>query len=97
MFFNPILILSYIYILFIKKNLYVGGQKRSGATAAASSFTGVSSLFSQASKLSDEEDEDYSTPRKKLRLAKDQILALEDTFKVHSTLNPVSFFLFFFL
>lgn len=37
--------------------------------------------------ISDDEDGDNS--RKKLRLSKDQSAILEDTFKDHSTLNPV--------
>lgn len=37
---------------------------------------------------SDEEDGDNS--RKKLRLSKDQSAILEDSFKEHNTLNPVS-------
>ena len=38
--------------------------------------------------VSDEEDGDNS--RKKLRLSKDQSAILEESFKEHSTLNPVS-------
>lgn len=38
--------------------------------------------------LSDEEDGDGS--RKKLRLSKDQSAVLEESFKEHNTLNPVS-------
>lgn len=38
--------------------------------------------------ISDEEDGDNS--RKKLRLSKDQSAVLEESFKEHSTLNPVS-------
>ncbi|KAL3505027.1 hypothetical protein ACH5RR_034868, partial [Cinchona calisaya] len=34
------------------------------------------------------EDQDEEGPRKKLRLTKEQYLILEDSFKVHSTLNP---------
>ncbi|KAA0064478.1 homeobox-leucine zipper protein HAT22-like [Cucumis melo var. makuwa] len=41
-----------------------------------------------------EEDEDGS-PRKKLRLTKQQSAILEDNFKEHSSLSPVSFFFFF--
>lgn len=33
---------------------------------------------------------DGETARKKLRLSKEQALVLEETFKEHSTLNPVS-------
>ena len=40
---------------------------------------------------SDEEDgADGAAGRKKLRLSKDQAAVLEDCFKTHSTLNPVS-------
>ena len=43
-----------------------------------------------------DEEEDISgggeTSRKKLRLSKDQSAFLEDTFKEHNTLNPVSSF-----
>nr|DAD47704.1 TPA_asm: hypothetical protein HUJ06_017641 [Nelumbo nucifera] len=38
--------------------------------------------------ISDEEDGDMS--RKKLRLSKDQSAVLEESFKEHNTLNPVS-------
>lgn len=41
--------------------------------------------------ISDEEDGD--TSRKKLRLSKDQSAILEESFKEHNTLNPVSIFL----
>jgi len=40
------------------------------------------------SRVSDE-DEDGSIARKKLRLTKEQSALLEDSFKLHSTLNPV--------
>ncbi|XP_074294302.1 homeobox-leucine zipper protein HAT22-like [Silene latifolia] len=42
------------------------------------------------SRVSDEEDEDghVNTPRKKLRLNKHQSAMLEESFKLHSTLNP---------
>jgi homeobox-leucine zipper protein len=45
--------------------------------------------------ISDDEDGDNS--RKKLRLSKDQSAILEETFKDHSTLNPVIFFFFYLL
>ncbi|CAI0523236.1 unnamed protein product [Linum tenue] len=38
----------------------------------------------------DADEEDGDTSRKKLRLSKDQSAVLEDSFKEHSTLNPVS-------
>ncbi|KAL8130560.1 hypothetical protein V2J09_019715 [Rumex salicifolius] len=40
-----------------------------------------------SSRVSDEDD-DEASPRKKLRLTKDQAAVLEDSFKEHSTLNP---------
>lgn len=43
--------------------------------------------------ISDDEDGDNS--RKKLRLSKDQSAILEETFKDHSTLNPVKFSSFY--
>lgn len=45
-----------------------------------------------SSRISDE-DEDASNARKKLRLTKDQSALLEESFKQHSTLNPVIAFL----
>ncbi|KAJ8460060.1 hypothetical protein OPV22_032986 [Ensete ventricosum] len=41
-----------------------------------------------SSRISDEEEEDSSGARKKLRLTKEQSSFLEDKFKEHSTLNP---------
>ena len=38
----------------------------------------------------DGDEEDAETSRKKLRLTKDQSAVLEDSFKEHNTLNPVS-------
>ncbi|KAF5444805.1 hypothetical protein F2P56_033905 [Juglans regia] len=40
-----------------------------------------------SSRVSDE-DEDQASPRKKLRLTKEQSAILEDSFKEHATLNP---------
>lgn len=42
-----------------------------------------------SSRASDEDDTNCST-RKKLRLSKDQSAFLEESFKEHNTLNPVS-------
>lgn len=39
------------------------------------------------------DDEDGDNSRKKLRLTKDQSAILEESFKEHNTLNPVSTFL----
>jgi homeobox-leucine zipper protein len=50
----------------------------------------------EAERVSDD-DENGST-RKKLRLSKDQSAFLEESFKEHTTLNPVNFsYLFFFV
>jgi len=43
----------------------------------------------EASRASD--DEENGLTRKKLRLSKDQSAFLEESFKEHSTLNPVSY------
>lgn len=56
--------------------------------------------FSGSRVSTNEEDEDQGSPRKKLRLTKEQSAVLEDSFKEHTTLNPVIFpfcfsFLFF--
>lgn len=45
--------------------------------------------------ISDEEDAE--TSRKKLRLTKDQSIILEESFKEHNTLNPVSIIILFFI
>lgn len=44
---------------------------------------------SQTERVSDDED-DGDGGRKKLRLSKEQAAVLEESFKEHSTLNPVS-------
>jgi homeobox-leucine zipper protein len=49
----------------------------------------------EAERVSDD-DENGST-RKKLRLSKDQSAFLEESFKEHTTLNPVNFSYLFFL
>lgn len=51
-------------------------------------------LDRSSSRGTSDEEEDYGgeTCRKKLRLSKDQSAVLEDTFKEHNTLNPVSTF-----
>ncbi|XP_059624061.1 homeobox-leucine zipper protein HAT22-like [Cornus florida] len=41
-----------------------------------------------SSRVSTDEDDDGMNPRKKLRLTKDQSALLEESFKLHSTLNP---------
>lgn len=47
-----------------------------------------------SSRVSDE-DEDATNARKKLRLTKQQSLLLEESFKLHSTLNPVINYILF--
>lgn len=42
-----------------------------------------------SSRIISDEDEDGTNTRKKLRLTKEQSLLLEESFKLHSTLNPV--------
>ncbi|POO03760.1 Octamer-binding transcription factor [Trema orientale] len=44
--------------------------------------------FSGSRVSTTEEDEDQASPRKKLRLTKEQSAVLEDSFKDHTTLNP---------
>ncbi|KAJ8453362.1 hypothetical protein Cgig2_008246 [Carnegiea gigantea] len=44
--------------------------------------------FGGEDRASDEDDQEASCPRKKLRLTKEQSVVLEDSFKQHSTLNP---------
>ena len=48
-----------------------------------------------SSRVSDEDD-DGANARKKLRLNKDQSALLEESFKIHSTLNPVLSLIFLF-
>lgn len=43
-----------------------------------------------SSRVISDEDDDGSNARKKLRLTKAQSALLEESFKIHSTLNPVS-------
>lgn len=45
---------------------------------------------------SDEEDDNGLLARKKLRLTKDQSAFLEESFKEHHTLNPVSRYIYFY-
>lgn len=47
------------------------------------------------SKGSDEDENGLG--RKKLRLSKEQSAFLEESFKEHNTLNPVSFYYFFYI
>ena len=87
-------------------------NKQASSLSAVSSFSNSSSIKRErelsggeeevevervSSRVSDEDDE--ASPRKKLRLTKEQSAILEDNFKEHATLNPViilSFFIFVF-
>ena len=64
-----------------------------GAAVSSPNNSAVSSYFCRNSRKfcegDSEEDENGST-RKKLRLSKTQSAFLEDSFKEHTTLNPVS-------
>ena len=53
-----------------------------------------SELGNNSDDLIDCDDEDGDNSRKKLRLSKDQAAILEDSFKEHNTLNPVSISVF---
>lgn len=68
---------------------WIGGGEEREAEAAEIYLERVSS------KVGDQEDEDGS-PRKKLRLTKEQSAILEDSFKEHSSLTPVNVSVFFF-
>lgn len=50
----------------------------------------LSSLSGNKRSLIREDQEDGDNGRKKLRLSKDQAAVLEESFKEHNTLNPVS-------
>jgi len=87
-------------------------NKQASSLSAVSSFSNSSSIKRErelsggeeevevervSSRVSDEDEE--ASPRKKLRLTKEQSAILEDNFKEHATLNPViisSFFIFVF-
>lgn len=66
----------------------VSGKRRSGREDDLDIIT----LDRSSSRGTSDEEEDYGGEacRKKLRLSKDQSAVLEDTFKEHNTLNPVS-------
>jgi len=49
-----------------------------------------------SSRISDEDEDGATAARKKLRLTKDQSAMLEESFKEHSTLNPVIIIIIFF-
>lgn len=69
-----------------------GGQTPS--MSPGSSYSNSSTVkkervgFGGEDRASDEDDQEASCPRKKLRLTKEQSVVLEDSFKQHSTLNP---------
>lgn len=69
-----------------------GGQTSS--MSPGSSYSNSSTVkkervgFGGEDRASDEDDQEASCPRKKLRLTKVQSAVLEDSFKQHSTLNP---------
>lgn len=83
-------------------------QKQASSVSGVSSFSNSSSIKQEresgeeevevervSSRVNDEDEE--ASPRKKLRLTKQQSGVLEDSFKEHATLNPVchlSFILF---
>ena len=74
-------------------------HQRAASLSAVSSFSNSSvkkerdfcgeevELERVSSRVSDEDEQ--GSPRKKLRLSKEQSAVLEDSFKEHSTLNPV--------
>lgn len=73
----------------------VSGKRRSereGTSGGAGDDLDVTLDRSSSRGTSEEEEEEYGGEacRKKLRLSKDQSAVLEDTFKEHNTLNPVS-------
>ncbi|XP_040997453.1 homeobox-leucine zipper protein HAT22-like [Juglans microcarpa x Juglans regia] len=74
-------------------------QKQASSVSGVSSFSNSSSIKKEresggeevevervSSRVSDEDEE--ASPRKKLRLTKEQSAVLEDSFKEHATLNP---------
>jgi homeobox-leucine zipper protein len=67
-------------------------HKQASSLSAASSFSNSSEgeeveVEKVSSRISNEDEE--ASPRKKLRLTKEQSAILEDSFKEHATLNPV--------
>lgn len=65
-----------------------GGSHQEVDTVERASSRGINS---------DEEDVNGLLARKKLRLTKDQSAFLEESFKEHNTLNPVSHFFFIYI
>jgi homeobox-leucine zipper protein len=67
-------------------------HKRASSLSAVSSFSNSSEgeeveVEKVSSRMSNEDEE--ASPRKKLRLTKEQSAVLEDSFKEHATLSPV--------
>jgi hypothetical protein len=64
----------------------------SGVSGTKRALERTGSGVSRGAAASDEDDDggDGAGGRKKLRLSKDQAAVLEECFKTHSTLNPVS-------
>jgi len=76
-------------------------QRASNSTSVMSSFSNSSNSIKrerndepEKNSFVDVDDVNDSSTRKKLRLTKEQSAVLEDTFKDHSTLNPVYIFKF---
>lgn len=65
-----------------------GDQSLSAVSSFSNSSEGEEAEVEKVSSRISNEDEEGS-PRKKLRLTKQQSAILEDSFKEHSTLNPV--------
>lgn len=79
-------------------------EEEAGISSPNSTLSSVSGKRSERDPIGDEieieierdssrgisDDEDGETSRKKLRLSKDQSAVLEESFKEHNTLNPVS-------
>ncbi|KAH6755741.1 hypothetical protein C2S53_010003 [Perilla frutescens var. hirtella] len=72
--------------LLSKEKLAEEGPSHSSPNSTISSFQ--MEFFSKRGRCDDEEAQNYSSPRKKLRLSKQQSAFLELSFKQHSTLNP---------
>lgn len=82
-------------------------EEEAGVSSPNSTVSSVSGKRSEREPNGDEHDvdracsrgisdeEDAEAARKKLRLSKDQSAILEETFKEHNTLNPVSSIAFF--
>lgn len=67
-----------------KENDSIDGHQQ----ASCMSMSALSPI-SNSKGISDHHGDEGGSPRKKLRLTKQQFATLEDTFKEHNTLNPV--------